>query len=81
MLSEIFIDVLIASFYLTVRPAQVSHAVVRRGGYVPHEKVQRLVLLPEPLSPEAGTLTRTLKVRRDAVMAKYKGEIERMFRA
>lgn len=61
-------------------PLQISRTVLGKGGFVPHEKIQRIVLLPEPMSPEAGTLTRTMKVRRDAVAAKYRKEIEGMFK-
>jgi long-chain acyl-CoA synthetase len=43
------------------------------------EHVRRFTLLKTPLSVDAGELTPTLKVKRQAVAARYAAEIERMY--
>lgn len=42
------------------------------------EKISKIVLLPKPLNREDGTLTQTLKPRRQTVFAKYKSELDEM---
>ena len=52
--------------------AEISKACAPR----PHfERVAAFTLLKEPLSVEAGTLTRTFKPRRPAIYAKYAREV------
>lgn len=41
-----------------------------------HERITAFVIISEPFSPDNGTLTRSMKVRRDAVMKKYASEVE-----
>ena len=40
------------------------------------ERITKIVLLPKPLNREDGTLTQTLKPRRQVVFAKYNSEVE-----
>lgn len=40
------------------------------------ERITAFVIINEPFSPDNGTLTRSMKVRRDAVMQKYAGEVD-----
>lgn len=52
--------------------AEINKATANR----PHfERVAAFSLLKEPLSIEAGTLTRTFKPRRLAIQAKYAKEV------
>lgn len=41
-----------------------------------YERITAFVIINEPFSPDNGTLTRSMKVRRDAVMQKYAGEVD-----
>ena len=41
-----------------------------------YERITAFVVINEPFSPENGTLTRSMKVRRDAVMQKYAAEVD-----
>jgi len=43
------------------------------------EQIKRFTILPEDLSQEQGTLTPTLKVKRNVVNEKFIGEIERLY--
>jgi long-chain acyl-CoA synthetase len=45
------------------------------------EAIRRFSILPDDLSIERGELTPTLKVRRRAVEARYRAEIERLYRS
>lgn len=55
--------------------AEISQVVARRPL---RENIGNFVLLPVPLSPEDGTLTRTLKPRRQAIFEKYAKELEQL---
>ncbi len=47
---------------------------------LPHyRQVRNFVILPQPFTPESGLLTANGKVRRDAINARYREEIERMY--
>lgn len=53
--------------------AEINRACAAR----PHfERIAGFAILEEPLSVEAGTLTRTLKPRRPAIAAKYARELD-----
>jgi long-chain acyl-CoA synthetase len=53
--------------------AEINKATANR----PHfERVSTFALLKEPLSVEAGTLTRTFKPRRPAIYAKYSKQVD-----
>jgi long-chain acyl-CoA synthetase len=43
------------------------------------EQIKRFAILPEDLSQEQGTLTPTLKVKRNVVNEKFQAEIERLY--
>src|SRR4051794_8445267 len=43
------------------------------------EQIKKFTILPEDLSQEQGTLTPTLKVKRNAVNEKFAGEIEQLY--
>ena len=42
------------------------------------ENIHEFVILPGGLSPDDGTLTRTMKVRRQVVMEKYQAEVKKL---
>jgi long-chain acyl-CoA synthetase len=46
---------------------------------MPHEKVVKFVLLPEPFSIEAGTMTNTLKLRRSSIEKIYKHLVDKLY--
>jgi long-chain acyl-CoA synthetase len=43
------------------------------------EQIKKFKILPEDLSQEQGTLTPTLKVKRNVISEKFQGEIERLY--
>lgn len=43
------------------------------------ENIHSFVTLPGPLSPDDGTLTRTMKPRRQVVLSKYKAEVDKLY--
>jgi long-chain acyl-CoA synthetase len=43
------------------------------------EKLKKVIVLPDEFSPEDGTLTASLKLRRRAVEERYRHEIERLY--
>ena len=47
----------------------------------PHEKVRRILFLPEPFSLATGEMTPTLKVRRAVVAVRHREAIERLYEA
>jgi long-chain acyl-CoA synthetase len=46
-----------------------------------YEQVKKFTLLTRPFSMELGELTPTLKLRRKAIAAAFKAEIEAMYRS
>jgi long-chain acyl-CoA synthetase len=48
-------------------------------GFTPYERIVKFKLLPEPFSIQDGTLTNTLKVRRNKLIEQYKYDIELMY--
>jgi long-chain acyl-CoA synthetase len=54
--------------------------ITERGiDLAPYEKVQKIVVLPEPLSEEKGELTPTMKIKRKAVVRKYKELLDKLY--
>lgn len=51
-----------------------------RGDYRAYEAIGHIAVIRTPLSPEDGTLTRTMKPRRPAIFAKYGAEVARLVR-
>jgi long-subunit acyl-CoA synthetase (AMP-forming) len=43
------------------------------------ENIHEFVILPSSLSPEDGTLTRTMKIRRQVIVEKYKAELTKLY--
>jgi long-chain acyl-CoA synthetase len=43
------------------------------------EQIKKFTILPEDLSQEQGTLTPTLKVKRNVVNEKFQAEIEKLY--
>ncbi len=54
---------------------------VRQKNLANYERVRKFTLLPRPLTIENGEITPTLKVRRKIVEARFRDEIERMYRS
>lgn len=46
----------------------------------PYERIQAVYILPEPLSVSSGTLTSSLKVRRNVLIEKYRRNIDELYR-
>ena len=59
--------------------AEIKRKVEERDLFKPQESIRQISLLPEPLTFEAGYLTRTMKVRRHIVAESFASEIEAMF--
>jgi long-chain acyl-CoA synthetase len=70
-----------------VSPAEVeallreesARLLTEEAGFMAHERVARVLVLPEPFTVENGLLTATLKVRRPAVLERYAAEIDALF--
>ena len=58
--------------------ADVASLVKNRSGYRPDERIAKLAIIPA-LSPDDGTLTRTMKVRRNEVLAKYGDIVDALY--
>ncbi len=58
---------------------ELDRLLVRENGCRPSDRVTKFVVLAEPLTPENGMLTHTLKVRRHVVAARYATSIAAMF--
>jgi long-chain acyl-CoA synthetase len=61
------------------REAVQAHLDAVNEGLASFERVRRVALLPERLSVEAGWLTPTLKVRRDAVVASHASLVDALY--
>lgn len=59
--------------------AEIDRLLVRENGLRPCERVTSMCVLAEPLTPENGLLTQTLKVRRHVVAQRYADAIAVMF--
>lgn len=49
-----------------------------RRGYQPHEHVAHVAVAAHPLSIEDGTLTRTMKPRRQEILKRYAADVDRL---
>jgi len=58
---------------------ELSREVQNRAGYRIDDRIGPFELLLEPFSPEAGTMTQTLKIKRPVVQERYRDEIAAMF--
>jgi long-chain acyl-CoA synthetase len=58
---------------------ELNREVKNRPGYRIDDRIGPFCLLLEPFSIENGLLTQTLKVRRNVVMERYQGMIDKMF--
>ena len=58
---------------------EVDKILDRRRGFRAHERVHALRLIDEEFKVEDGTLTPTLKMRRDRITARHAEEIEALF--
>jgi len=59
--------------------AEVDRLLTKDAGFKTRERIAKIVVLPEEFTVEDGCLTRTLKLRRNEILAKYGGVIEEMF--
>ncbi|GAB4140018.1 MAG: AMP-binding protein [Planctomycetota bacterium] len=60
--------------------AEIDRLVTRKSGFRPFERPAALRVLAEPMTPENGLLTRTLKIRRHKVAERYADVIDEMLR-
>jgi long-chain acyl-CoA synthetase len=58
---------------------EISREVQNRPGYRADERIGPIQLLSEPFSIENGFLTQKLSLRRNVVMERYQGMIDKMF--
>jgi long-chain acyl-CoA synthetase len=59
---------------------EIDRLASARRGFAPHQRITTFRLLPRELSIEDGTLTPTLKIKRNVVSAKYAALVDAMFR-
>mmetsp|Transcript_25990 Transcript_25990/g.56652 ORF Transcript_25990/g.56652 Transcript_25990/m.56652 type:complete len:725 (+) Transcript_25990:195-2369(+) len=58
--------------------AEVARLNAQRGDYHPYEHVAHIAVVSPPLSVEDGTLTRTMKPRRNEVAKRYAVQVDRL---
>jgi long-chain acyl-CoA synthetase len=58
---------------------ECARLLTEEAGFMAHERVARIALVPEPFTEEAGLLTVTLKIRRAAILERYAGTVEGMY--
>ena len=64
----------------TVEAKSTQAALDAVNSELPHyRQVRSFVTLPQPFTPESGLLTANGKIRRDAINARYREEIESMY--
>jgi long-chain acyl-CoA synthetase len=68
-----------AEAVLALLRTELDARVCPAAGFRPWERLQRVALLPGQLTPEAGTLTATLKTRRAEVARRHADLIEAMY--
>jgi long-chain acyl-CoA synthetase len=59
--------------------AELNREVKDRPGYRADDRIGPFLLIEEPFSPERGTMTQTLKVKRPVVTEKYQAQIAALF--
>jgi long-chain acyl-CoA synthetase len=59
--------------------SEVDRLVTKEAGFKTRERIAKIIVLSEEFTVEDGCLTRTLKLRRNEILAKYGGEIEELF--
>ncbi|HWG57701.1 MAG TPA: AMP-binding protein [Candidatus Acidoferrales bacterium] len=61
---------------------RVQSAITALNAGLPHYKqIRAFHVIPQPLTPESGLLTAMGKIRREAVMAHFAADIERLYRS
>ena len=73
-------DVLNGEAVRKVYRREIDRLVTRENGCRPTDRVATLQVLAEPLTPDNGMLTQTLKVRRHVIAARYADVIAALFR-
>ena len=58
---------------------ELNREIKDRPGYRPDDRIGPFVLIGEPFSPERGTMTQTLKIKRPVVREKYRSQIDGLF--
>ena len=59
----------------------VKRANERLKAFPRYARVRRVIVAPEPWTVENGLLTPTLKIRREQVLKRFAGEIEKVYGA
>jgi long-chain acyl-CoA synthetase len=57
---------------------ECARLLTEEAGFMAHERVARVLVVPEPFTVENGLLTGTLKVKRPAVLERYAAAIDRL---
>ncbi|HZN39235.1 MAG TPA: long-chain fatty acid--CoA ligase [Planctomycetota bacterium] len=65
---------------LDLMRAELDRLIVRQNGCRPCDRVTAMRVLAEPMTPDNGLLTHTLKVRRHVVVRRFASIIESMWR-
>lgn len=58
---------------------ELDRLITRENGCRPTDRIATLQILAEPLTPDNGMLTQTMKVRRHVIAERYKGVIDALF--
>jgi long-chain acyl-CoA synthetase len=58
--------------------SECARLLTEEAGFMAHERVARIAVIPEPFTEQNGLLTGTMKIRRPAVLERYAGEIDGM---
>jgi long-chain acyl-CoA synthetase len=58
---------------------ECARLLTEEAGFMAHERVARVAVLPEPFTEENGLLTPTLKIKRGAVLERYAGVMAALF--
>ncbi|NET48795.1 MAG: long-chain fatty acid--CoA ligase, partial [Merismopedia sp. SIO2A8] len=58
---------------------ELNREIKDRPGYRSDDRITTFVLIEEPFSPDRGTMTQTLKIKRPVVTEKYQSQINALF--